>query len=208
MKERNNVSPRLFRVFMLMVLSAFFAGVGMTDYISAAQADDALPSVALVTGTNVRVRTAPSLSSKEIMQVSGGFVFVYGDSVESDGHNWYKVKITEANGKILKNPAWGWMSDQFLTDDFSGIVKGEDESVLMLIKGSNVRIRTAPSLNAKEIVQMTGGFVFVHNYTSPVSADGQGWCSVTITELKGKKLKKQIHGWISEKFLDARYYPN
>ena len=214
MREICKTSRGLFRVLMVLFLASVFSfGIPAADIINTAEADDTLPTFALVKGTNVRVRTAPSLNAKEIMQVSGGYVLAYGDSVESDGHDWYKVKVTEAKGKVYKNAVWGWISDKFLTNDSEVYDEMSDAATFNMrdvaalpVKGVNVRIRTAPSLSAKEVMQVSNGFVFVENYTSPLGAEGHAWCRVIVTEAKGKKLKKPIDGWISQKFLEGKYY--
>lgn len=214
MRETCKTPRGLFRVFMMLLFTAVCCcGIMAVDCLNTAEAEDSLPSFALVKGTNVRVRTAPSLNAKEIMQVSGGYVLAYGDSVESDGHNWYKVKLTEANGKVYKSPVWGWISDKFITDDrddYAKMSKAEEfdmiDVVALPVKGVNVRIRKAPSLSAKEVIQVSNGFVFVGSYTNPVAAEGHSWCPVIVTEIKGKKLKKPIDGWISQKFLDGKYF--
>ena len=207
MMVKRSMSSKFFRFLM------FAAVMVLCSACTLAQADDSVPMIGLVKGTNVRVRTAPSLNSKEIMQLSGGYVFVYGDPVEADGHDWHKVKVTVANGKTLKKPVQGWISDKFLSDEYDEVVGTSSDpeasiAVPMLVKGTNVRVRTAPSITAKEITQISGGFVFVSNFNTPVAAEGHDWCKVFVTEVNGKKLKKVIKGWMSSNFLDERYYPN
>lgn len=146
-----------------------------------------------VKGSGINVRRSPSLSGTLVTRANAGSpVIVLSErSLAADGHNWTKIRL--GDGQV------GWIASEFLQNT-PATTSGSSPATATpsrqaQITATDVNLRSAPSVSASIVAQVSRPTRVTLLPDAPVSRDNYTWQHIQLSD--GRK------AWIVNRFLGA-----